>query len=81
MGVYRITFKSLAVAGNKPFCGSQVLAWVPEGVGYLLVKNRNKVSDNGLEAAPALVLSPEVIELPVQVLDGPRDVPDIITGD
>jgi hypothetical protein len=34
-----------------------------------------------LEASPALVLSPEVIELPVQVLDGPSDFPDIITGD
>ena len=81
MGVYRITFKSLAVAGNKPFCGSQVLAWVPEGVGYLLVKNRNKVSDNGLEAAPALVLSPEVVNLPAQAFDGSRDVVDIIAGD
>jgi hypothetical protein len=35
----------------------------------------------GLEAAPALVLPPEVIKLPVQVLDGPSDIPDIITGD
>jgi hypothetical protein len=35
----------------------------------------------GLEAAPALVLSPEVIELPVQVLDGPCDIPDILPGD
>jgi hypothetical protein len=35
----------------------------------------------GLEAPSALVLPPEVIKLPSQVLDGPCDILDIIMGD
>jgi hypothetical protein len=35
----------------------------------------------GLEAPPALVLSPEVVNLPAQAFDGSRDVVDIIAGD
>jgi hypothetical protein len=48
--------------------------------GYYFSGDRNFL-EMRLEAPPALVLSPEVIELPSQVLDGPCDILDIIMGD
>jgi hypothetical protein len=81
MGIVPVLFKSLAAAQNWSFWCSLVLAWVPGKGGGVFNKIATKFLRMGLEASPAFVLSPEVIELPVQVLDSPRDVPDIITGD
>jgi len=82
MRVDRITFKSLAVTRIRPLLRLVAVGMRPrKGWGYAEIKIATKFLWIGLEAPSALVLSPQVIELPSQPFNGPCDVPDIIPSD
>jgi hypothetical protein len=67
---------------SRAFCCSLVPAWDPRTGGGTSDKwIATRFLAAGLEAPPALVLSPEVVNLPAQAFDGSRDVVDIIAGD